>query len=165
MNTYKLTLIAVLASLAVVGRLFFQFVPNVQPVTSIIIICGFYLGPVSGIMLAFLSTYLSNLILGMGIWVVWQLVGWTLIGCISGWIGRFSFTYPLHLLILFGICSGYMYGFIVSLANYSIAGKFWPYYLAGLPYDTYHAIGNGVFIAILFPVITKIFHRYRQNTN
>lgn len=162
MNTYRLTLIALLAALAVVGRYAFQFIPNIQPVTTIIIISAFFLGPVSGIILAFLTTYLSNLVMGMGLWTVWQISAWSIIGLISGMLGRIFQKNPLPVLIMFSIFAGYFFGFVMSLANYMIAGKFLSYYLLGLPFDTYHAIGNVVFMVILFPVLSKIFTQYQE---
>ncbi|WP_226034649.1 ECF transporter S component [Aquibacillus saliphilus] len=162
MNTYKLTLIALLASLAVVGRFMFQYIPSFQPVTTLIIISGFFLGPVSAVILALLVTYLSNLILGMGIWTIWQIIGWALIGLFSGFLGKIKMNRPVFLLVIFAIFSGYFYGLVVSLATAAVAGKFIPYYLAGLPFDTYHAIGNGLFMIILFPVLSRVFKKYNK---
>ncbi|SFA73206.1 energy-coupling factor transport system substrate-specific component [Lentibacillus halodurans] len=163
MNTYKLTLLALLAALAVVGRSVFAFLPNVQPVTSLIIICGLLLGPIAAVILAVLTTFLSNMLLGMGIWTVWQVVSWGIIGIISGWLGKFPGKTPIYGIVIFAVFSGYLYGFMISLTTYSIAGKFWPYYLASLPFDTYHAIGNAVFIILLYPIISHFFKRYAHN--
>ncbi|WP_106497372.1 ECF transporter S component [Lentibacillus sp. Marseille-P4043] len=162
MNTYKLTLLALLAALAVVGRYAFAFMPNVQPVTSLIIICGIFLGPVAAICLALLTTFLSNMMLGMGIWTIWQVISWAMIGFMSGMLGKLSKRIPLSLIVIFAIFSGYFYGLIISLTNYSITGKFIPYYLAGLPFDTYHAIGNALFMILLYPVISFFFKRYTE---
>src|SRR5690625_7105863 len=79
MSVYRLTLLAILAALGVVGRSLFVFLPNVQPVTAIIIICGIILGPISAFVLSILITFLSNMLLGMGIWTVWQIISWGLI--------------------------------------------------------------------------------------
>src|SRR5699024_4681357 len=163
MNTYKLTLLALLASLAVVGRSVFAFLPNVQPVTSLIIICGLLLGPIAAIILALLTTFLSNMLLGMGIWTIWQVVSWALIGLISGCIGKYPGRLPIYVIVMFSVFSGYLYGFIISLTTYSIRGKFWPYYLMGLTFDTYHAIGNAVFIMLLYPIIRHFFKTYANN--
>lgn len=163
MNTYKITLLALLAALGVVGRTFFVFLPNVQPVTSLIIICGILLGPVDAVLLAILTTFLSNMILGMGIWSIWQIVSWGCIGLISGLIGR-KFTFiPLYILVLISLISGYLYGFIISLTTYQITGSFWPYYLAGLPFDTNHAIGNVLFMILIYPPIKYLFKNYAEN--
>ncbi|MFD1360589.1 ECF transporter S component [Lentibacillus salinarum] len=160
MNTYKLTLLALLAALAVVGRSVFAFLPNVQPVTSLIIICGLVLGPLAAVILAVLTTFLSNMLLGMGVWTIWQVTSWVLIGLVSGWIGKYPGRLPIY---VYAVICGYFYGFIISLTTYSIAGKFWSYYLAGLPFDTYHAIGNAVFIFVLYPIISHFFKKYATN--
>lgn len=162
-NTYKLTLLAFLAALAVVGRAVFSFLPNVQPVTSIIIISGIILGPLAAIILSLVTTFLSNMILGMGIWTIWQVISWALIGFISGIIGKYSQKIPLYRIVLLSIVSGYFYGFVISLTNYQVAGKFLPYYLAGLPFDTYHAIGNAIFIILLYPIISYFLRKYAKN--
>lgn len=163
MNTYKLTLLAIFAALGVAGRTLFVFLPNVQPVTAIIIMSGLLLGPSSAFMLAILITFLSNVFLGMGIWTVWQILSWGMIGIFSGYLGKWMKKVPLFLIVIFGILAGYLYGFIISLTTYQVAGKFWPYYIAGLPFDTYHAIGNGVFLLILYPMMTFLMRKYANN--
>lgn len=162
MNTYKLTLLAIFAAVAVVGRGLFVFIPNVQPVTAMVIITGVLLGPIAGIIIAILSTFLSNMLLGMGIWAIWQIVSWGLIGVIAGIIGKVFTKVPLVLLLLFGVFAGYLYGFVISLTTYQVTGKFWPYYIAGLPFDTNHAIGNFVFILLLYPTIVYLTKRYAK---
>lgn len=163
MNTYKLTLLAIFAALAVVGRMAFMFIPNVQPVTALIIICGILLGPGSAILLAILVTFLSNMLLGMGIWTIWQIISWSLIGIIAGIIGKTFKHIPVYVIVFIAFLSGYFYGFIISLTTYQVTGKFWPYYVMGLPFDTYHAIGNVVFIIILYPLITFLLRKYANS--
>lgn len=149
--------------MAVVGRSAFAFLPNVQPVTAIIIICGLFLGPVSAIILAILTTFLSNMLLGMGIWSVWQVISWGIIGLLSGLLGMIPRKIPIFLIVLFAIFSGYFYGFIISLTTYQVTGHFWPYYLAGLPFDTNHAIGNAIFIVLLYPIFSHFLKKYANN--
>lgn len=160
MNTYKLTLLSLLAALAVAGRYAFQFMPNVQPVTALVIICGIILGPLSAVLLAFVTTFLSNMLLGMGIWTIWQVISWGLIGFISGVFSKTLKKMPFPLIVLYAMLSGYFYGLVISLTNYQITGKFWPYYIAGLPFDTSHAIGNAVFTVLLFPIISHHAAKY-----
>ncbi|MEI3604707.1 DUF6580 family putative transport protein [Pseudogracilibacillus sp. SE30717A] len=163
MNTYKLTLLAIFAALGIVGRSVLAFIPNVQPVTALIIICGILIGPGSALILALIITFLSNILLGMGIWTIWQVISWGLIGVISGIIGKYFPRIPLSVIGLIGILSGYFYGVIISLTTYQVAGKFWPYYIVGLPFDTYHAIGNVIFIMLLYPIITHLLKKYAKN--
>ncbi len=163
MNTYKLTLLAIFAALGIIGRSALAFIPNVQPVTALIIICGILIGPGSALILALIITFLSNVLLGMGIWTIWQVISWGLIGIICGMIGKYFVRIPMFVIILIAILSGYFYGFIISLTTYQITGKFWPYYVLGLPFDTYHAIGNAVFIILLYPIITHLLRRYAKD--
>src|SRR5690625_3493945 len=163
MSVYRLTLLAILAALGVVGRSLFVFLPNVQPVTAIIIIAGIILGPISAFILSILITFLSNMLLGMGIWTVWQIISWGIIGIMSGLLGKFFTSIPLYIIVLISFISGYFYGFIISLTTYQVTGKFWPYYILGLPFDTYHAIGNVVFIILLYPMIKYLMKKYANN--
>ncbi len=151
-----------LAALAIVGRYFFVFIPNVQPVTSIIIISGLTLGPIAGVLLALIISFVSNILLGMGIWTIWQTVSWGIIGIISGWIGKFFPRLPFLYILLLSFLSGYFYGFIISLTTYQISGAFWPYYIAGIPFDTNHAIGNVLFMSFFFPIINYLIKKYRM---
>ena len=161
-QTHQITLIAMLAAISVVGRVAFQFLPNIQPVTTIIIISGFFLGTVPAILLAVLSTYLSNLFLGMGIWTIWQIVAWSLIGIGSGVLGKFSFTvkHPIISLTTYAAFSGFFYGAIFAVTNYFISGYFVGYYLASLPFDFNHALGNVIFIILLYKPLAVIFKRF-----
>lgn len=163
MNTYKMTLIALFSALAVVGRIAFAYLPNIQPVTPLIIICGLFLGPLAAGIMAILTTFLSNILLGMGIWTIWQVIAWVLIGVLSGLLGKRKHHLSTITVSIFAIFSGYLYGFIISLVTYQIAGQFWPYYLAGLPFDTNHAIGNAVIIVVFYPFLQKYFVKYAQN--
>ncbi|WP_152654647.1 ECF transporter S component [Oceanobacillus sp. CFH 90083] len=162
MNLYKLTLLALLAALAVIGRYAFQFIPNVQPITAVIILTGIFLGSLSSVILGILVVFLSNMLLGMGIWTIWQILAWCIIGLTAGIIGSVWKKVPFLFIILFAVFSGYFYGFIISLTTYQITGHFWPYYLAGLPFDTAHAIGNAVFTFLLYPLLHTLLQRYAK---
>ncbi|WP_042223559.1 DUF6580 family putative transport protein [Oceanobacillus manasiensis] len=162
MTSYKLTLLASIASLAVLGRYVFAFLPNVQPVTALIILCGFMLGPASAVLLAIIVTFVSNMLLGMGIWTIWQLISWVLIGVISGLLRKQLSKAPLFLIAIYAAFCGYFYGLVISLTNYQISGHFWPYYLAGLPFDTQHAIGNAIFIMLFYPIFHYLFKQYES---
>src|SRR5690606_4197621 len=114
------------------GRIAISFIPNVQPVTSVIILCGLFLGPFAGIILAILVTFVSNMILGTGIWTIWQIISWGIIAVISGIMGKTIKHIPFYVIVIFSIFCGYFYGFIVSLTNYQITGQgFMAYYLVG----------------------------------
>lgn len=74
-RTYALTRIAILTSLVSVGRLTFSFIPNVQPMTVLLICITFYYGWKMGLTVALLSVLITNLYLGMGPWTAAQIGG------------------------------------------------------------------------------------------
>ncbi|RDY70132.1 ECF transporter S component [Halobacillus sp. SY10] len=162
MNTYKLTLIAMLASLAIAGRMALAHFPNIQPVTAIIIIAGFWLGPSAGILIALLTTFVSNVLLGMGIWTIWQIIAWSIIGIIAGLLGKYWSKMPFWGLSIYGFISGLFFGVILSLTMRAAGQPFWAYYLAGLPMDINHAVSNTVFILALSPILGTLFQRYEK---
>lgn len=155
-STKKLVTLALLAAFAIVGRTVIWFLPNIQPVTAIIILSGITFGPLATFLLAIVVTFLSNMILGAGIWSVWQIVAWGSIGIIMGCIGKLFGNIHYYIIIFCAIFSGYFYGFVISLFTYQVTGYFWPYYFAGLIFDTYHAIGNVFFIMIFYSIFMNL---------
>lgn len=159
MSVKKITTLSMLVSLAVIGRIYFTFIPNVQPVTAIIIITSAIIGIRAGITVASLTIVVSNLYIGFGIWTIPQVITFSIIALISGVIGKFFDYKSITWLSVFGLISGYLFGFIMSLYNYIIFGVFWGYYLAGITFDTNHAIGNLFMVLILYKPLKKTFEK------
>lgn len=160
MTTRRLTLISMVSALAVVGRIAFTFIPNVQPITALIICVALCMGIADGILVAVISAIVSNLILGLGIWTIGQVVAWSVIGLLSGLLGWFLPKPALVILVLYSGVAGLIYGFVISFFTYSWMGNFWAYYIAGLPFDITHAVGNMVFIVFLYPFLKRVILRY-----
>lgn len=163
----RLTLLAMLTALCYVSRSAFQFLPNVQPVTVILIILTLTLGITDGLIVATLSIFVSNLNLGMGIWTIAQIVSFALIVVATGlFIKPIYKKIPFFIMILYSVITGYAYGFFISAIQAPFFGiqNFWVYYFSGLSFDTLHAFGNGVFYLILapilFPLLTKSIDTY-----
>ncbi len=146
-----------LIALSVVGRVVFTFIPNVQPTTAIIIITSLFLGPIYGVVVAAFSAILSNLVMGMGLWTIGQIIAWGLIGLLSGVLRKYRERIPVLVLAIYAVFCGFLYGFVISVPLYLFSGKFLAYYIAGLPFDMSHAIGNGAFFLILYPILRLLF--------
>ena len=166
----KITLIALLSTLAYVGRLLFSWIPNVQPVTVILLIITLEMGLAEGILTASLSMILSNIFLGMGPWTLHQIASFAIVILIFSCLKPFwrqTWKQPLLKLAFFTIMAGltgYLYGFVISILSvyfYHIP-KFWVYYIQGLPFDTLHALGNIGFWMILSPLLPSIIQKYQH---
>lgn len=151
-----------LISIAVIGRIYMNFIPNVQPLTSIIIITAIIMGRTNGVLVASISIIVSNLYLGFGTWTFPQIISFSLIAIICGSFHRFKDKkYFVYILAILGVFAGYFHGLIMSFFDYIVFGNFWAYYLAGLPFDTYHAIGNLIISLILYQPIKKTFEKMK----
>lgn len=147
-----------LVSIAVIGRIYMSFIPNVQPLTMIIMITAILMGRTNGVLVATISIIVSNLFLGFGIWNLPQVISFSLIAIISGSFRHLKDKkYFIYLLALIGFFAGYFHGFIMSLFEYIIFDHFLAYYIAGIPFDTYHAVGNFIMAFILYKPIERAF--------
>ena len=169
--TLWITQVALLTTLCVVGRIFFAFIPNVQPVTAIIAIVTILLGFKDGVIVSSLTMLVSNLILGMGPWVVLQIISYLIVVIFVYFSNRLLEKMVKSDYILFGSravvtgIAGILFGFSISwLWTFLIqVENFWVYYLNGLPFDLAHSAGNVVFFFLLFPLLNKLFQRYAVN--
>ncbi|MGX7348943.1 ECF transporter S component [Dolosicoccus paucivorans] len=151
----RIALLGLLSAVSYVGRLVFSFIPNVQPMSVILLLISHYLGIIDGIIVASLSVVLSNLFLGFGPWTIYQILSYGLVllmitplfkRCSSRWYRAF----------LAGLL-GLLYGLIISLLfvySYRV-NHFWAYYLRGIPFDLNHCLGNIVFYLLLDPIVKK----------
>ena len=159
----EIALIGILSALNITSRIYLQFLPNIKPVTSIIIISVLLFGLSFGIKLTFVTTIVSDVFLGMGLWTVFQIFAWVMICLLTQGLKSFfqlrKKDPPLLLLAIFSALMGYVFGFFVSFEQFCYGGwgLFIPYWIAGLSFDTLHAGGNFFFYLICSPLLMKVF--------
>lgn len=156
-----LTTASLMSAVSFTGRLAFQSIPNVQPLTTIIIISTLVFGFYFGSTVAILSILLSNLFLGMGVWTLAQIAAFLSICLITAILA--PLLKKSHLLIqsFYAGLMGFWFGFIISLVQAPFFGiqKFWVYYLQGISFDGFHAFGNFCFFLILYPVLLPLLKK------
>lgn len=156
-----------LTTLCYVSRLVFQFLPNVQPVTVILLLITMLLGMKDGLIVSLLSVVISNINLGLGVWTLAQITSFSIIIILTGLINRYvSFErLPFFGMVLYAGLTGYIYGFIISAVQAPFFGiqNFWAYYLSGLPFDTLHAVGNSGFYLILAPILIPLIKKLMKS--
>lgn len=158
----RIAILSMMVAVSHVGRLMFQFLPNVQPVTAILIILTLSMGMTDGMIVAVLSILVSNLTLGMGIWTIAQIASYIIIILITGALIRPVFQkLPVWVMIIYTAFTGLLYGFVISVIMSYLLGleSFWVYYSFGIPMDIMHAFGNGAFYFVLSPVLFPLIER------
>ncbi len=80
----QLTALALLTAMAVMGRVLFAALPNVQAATFLLVIGGITLGWQMGLAAGALTGLLSCLVMGGGTFTPWMMLGWGVVGLLSG---------------------------------------------------------------------------------
>jgi hypothetical protein len=160
--------LAMMIAVTHVSRLAFSFLPNVQPVTVIVLFITCIFGWKDGAIVASLSLILSNLTMGMGIWTVAQISAYLLIVLLTYICQKLIDSLPLAVIwwALYAGIVGYLYGFLLSILQAPILGLNFQgilaYWVAGLVFDSYHAIGNVGFYIILYPLLPPLLEKVKQ---
>jgi energy-coupling factor transport system substrate-specific component len=168
----RVSLCAMICAVGVVGRIGLTVIPNVQPVTALIMLTAIFIGLPEALLCSVVIVMVTNLIMGMGIWSLYQIAGWMLVAvatklCMS-WIKKLKswLVYPIS--AAWAMLMGFGFGAFVSIFSYktfAMGGAqqgYWAYWIGGLPFDLYHALGNAVFFTVLIPIFKKLFADVKQ---
>lgn len=162
-------LVAVLAALAVAGRIVLAPIPNVVATTDIVLIAGYVLGPAPGFAVGAIGGLVSNFWLGQGAWTPWQMLGWGLAGIAgavlwrvtAGRAGRFTLAIVCGLVgLAFGALMNLQtmvsYGGEMSLTRYLALE------VRAVPFDLAHMTGNILFALAAGPAMIAALRRFRE---
>ena len=127
--------------------------PQFKPVVAFIIISGVCFGGETGFLIGAISAFVSNFFFGQGPWTPFQMLGWGIIGLLSGMLSR-----PLKknrwLIVTFGTVMGMLYSFIMDVWTVLWGGGFSAeLYLAAIvaaiPHTVIYSVSNMIFLIIL----------------
>ena len=162
-------LVAVLAAMAVAGRILLAPIPNVVATTDIVIFAGYVLGPAPGFAVGALGGLISNFWLGQGAWTPWQMVGWGMAGIggaalwrlTRGRVDRFTLALACGLAgLAFGAWMNLQtmvsYGGDMSLDRYLALE------VRAIPFDLAHMTGNIAFALVAGPAMISALRRFRE---
>jgi energy-coupling factor transport system substrate-specific component len=159
----EIALIATLAGAAAAGRVLFQAVPGVQPVTVITVAAGAALGARAGFAVGALSALVSNFFLGQGTWTPWQMVAWGGCGVAGAALapllrGRVPFA---ALCFALGFAFSTLMDFWLWLSFYPHTWEALVVVLGrGVWFSAAHAIGNVVLALVAGPELRRLLERY-----
>ncbi len=159
----SIVLIAVLTAIATVGRIILMSIPAVNMASFIIIMVGIVFGKEEGFLVGALTAFVSGLFMGMGYWVLFQMLAWGLMGASAGILAsRFD---NVGFRIVFGLLWGFFYGWITDISAIFYSGtalEITPIialYLNGVSYDLTHGVTNAVLLVVLYDWFKKMFTR------
>lgn len=164
-------LLFLLAVFGVSGRILLDPIPNVQPVTVLVLFSGAYFGAPRAIALAATIALASNVILlGHGPWTLFQALGWGLVGIVGSQLSNSLLVngeIRVNRMAFLAAILGFVFNWIVSLSILIETGSSMmiPYLLNGLVFDLYHAAGNVVFVAWMAVPLGDMMARHRTTRN
>ncbi len=163
-------LLLMLGVFAVSGRVLLDPIPNIQPVTVIVLLAGIHYGAPRAIALATAVTLCSNLMLGHGLWSLYQAAGWSAVAVAGSLLSsRLLVDGRLHIerLAIVAAASAFAFGWIVSLSSLHSMGSelLLPYIVAGIPFDLLHAAGNVAFAAWLANPLSEVMTKHLETSS
>lgn len=111
----RMVMIAVMTTIAVLGRLIFGPIPGFKPVSAIVILTGMYMGAESGFLVGSLTAVISNIFFGQGPWTPFQMLTLGTIGMLSGLPGLRDLLKKRGPLVVWGILMGFLYSGIMDI--------------------------------------------------
>ena len=116
----SIVLIAVLTAIATAGRMIFISIPMVNLASFIIIMVGVVFGKEEGFLVGALTALVTSFFAGLGVWTIFQMLGWGLMGASAGYLSTKFDSIPFR--FIFGLLWGFLYGWITDISALFYAG-------------------------------------------
>ena len=160
-----LIILALITIFAITGRILLEPLPNVQPVTVVVLLVGIHYGATRSIGVATIIAISSNLVMGHGLWTFYQALGWSLVGVTGALLSqslRADDKISIPRVAGVSFVAAFAFDRVVSLSVlHTLPLETLPVYiLAGLPFDLVHGVGNVAFAAWLAEPISDILSRH-----
>ena len=159
----RLVLGAVFITLAVAGR----FIPQLKPLTAVVIISGMFTGAETGFLVGAVSVLISNIFFGNGPWTPLQMTAMGLIGFFGG-VFSGGLKKSKILLSLYGVACGIFYSMFMDIwTTCSATGSLrFSAYLesvaAAVPFTVIYAVSNVVYLLLLTPPFSRKLERIAE---
>lgn len=136
------------------GKLALSFLPNIEPVTLFIILFTLLFGADVFYAIA-LFVLIEGLLYGFGLWWFSYLYVWPLLAVLTMLFKKHS---SLWFWTVFSTVFGFMFGFMTSFVTLIISGPkaAFSYFIAGIPFDLLHGLGNFAITLVLYLPLRKV---------
>lgn len=159
---------------ASLGRVIMAAIPQVQPVTALVIIAGSVYGCRRGYVTGALCALVSNLFLGQGPWTIFQMTAWGSIGFLAGLIGKrakmLEERQQTKLFAVYGFLAAFLFSIITDFSTISYLGEnvnlpsVIAVYVAGITFNIGHGIFNFILLMFLYGSISRKLKRIQRKT-
>ena len=163
-SSKEVALIGILGAIIAASRIPFAALPNIMPCTFLIIVTGLVFGALAGAMVGSMTAAVSNMFFGQGPWTPWMMVAWSMVGIVSGYVGKRYPNFGVRDIVLLGIVLGMAYTELMDFSSWLVFYRADPEYFvwtfsAGLPFGALHIVGNVIFALVLGKPVLTLFKR------
>lgn len=159
-TTKDISLMGVMTALLVTSVHVMAPLPNVEPVTLLIILFTLFYGKKVGYILAAYILF-EGCWYGFGIWWVMYLYTWPLLAGLTYLLRKQTSVWVFSILAgAFGLC----YGALCAIPYFFIGGPAmaFAWWIAGIPYDMIHCVSNFILCLVLFLPLRRVMKRFVQ---
>lgn len=155
-----IALIGVMTATLEVGKSALSFVPNVEIVSLFIILYTLFFGSKT-VYAIFSFILIEGCLYGFGIWWIMYLYVWPLLSFMTWLIRKHGSTLVYALLSgIFGLCFGALCAIpYLFIGGIKTAFSWW---IAGIPYDIIHCVGNFTLCLILFKPLYQVLGHIKK---
>lgn len=160
-----LAVVATLAALAALGRDAFVALPDVKPITAIVLVSGLAFGAGPGFAVGAIGGLASNILLGQGPWTPWQMLGWGVVGLLGAALARPMGPRPSRLAIAIACAVGAeAFNLLADLSTWTAAGShtaaaFGVVLGVALVFDLTHVVASFAFGLAFGAVLLRMLQR------
>ncbi len=146
-----------MGALLVVGKQLMTFLPNIEPVTMLLMSTTMVYG-LRALYPCYVFVALQVLLYGLGIWVFMYLYIWALLVFIV-WLMRRNTSWLIWTVV--GAMYGLAFGALCSIPYFFIGGwaMGFAYWISGIPFDLLHLVGNAIMCGVFLRPVTLLLRR------
>ncbi len=152
--------IGVMTALLLIGKQAQSFLPNVEIVSLLIILYTLtYRKKV--LYVIYIFVWIQGILYGFGLWFIMYLYVWTILAALTHLLRKWeSVLLYAFVSALYGLCFGALCAIpYLFIGGWQTAFAWW---IAGIPYDIIHCVGNFVVCLVLFKPLRAILKRIHQ---
>jgi energy-coupling factor transport system substrate-specific component len=162
MKIKDIALIGMMSAILVAVQVALSFLPNIELVSILIIIYTLVFGR-KALYIIYVFVAVEGIIYGIGLWWINYLYVWTVLFLIAMLLRKQHSPY------IWAIISGFYgltFGALCAIPNLFLSGigSAISYWLAGIPFDILHAIGNFVVALLLFHPLYYIMDKINRKS-
>ncbi|MBP1755256.1 MAG: hypothetical protein H6Q59_1654 [Firmicutes bacterium] len=157
MKIRDIAIIGIMSAILVAVQVALGFLPNIELVSLLIIIFTLVFGR-KALFIIYVFVAVEGFLYGIGLWWINYLYVWTILFIIVTVFRKQRSPY------FWAIISGFyglVFGALCSIPNLFLSGigSAVSYWLAGIPFDILHGVGNFVVVLLLFHPLYYIMNR------